>query len=92
MKTLNILIFLLIFNTFILFGYLTSEITGNVVHERVISNLTRVIESRPGGRYYLTADSFSVNKLSARQKAIHAELIENCSVEYDAGDLKIYAC
>jgi len=44
MKTLNILIFLLIFNTFILFGYLTSEITGKVVYERVISNLTRVID------------------------------------------------
>ena len=51
-----------------------------------------MIETRPDRRYYLTADSFSVSKLSARQKAIHDKLIENCSVEYDAGDLKIYSC
>ena len=44
MKTLNVLIFLLIFNTFILLGYLASEFTGKAVYERVISNLTRVID------------------------------------------------
>jgi len=44
MKTLNILIFLLIFNTFILFGYLTSELTGRVTYERVSANLTRAID------------------------------------------------
>ncbi|MFH1710969.1 MAG: thermonuclease family protein [Nanoarchaeota archaeon] len=44
MKTFNVLIFLLIFNTFILLGYLTSESTGKVTYERVISNLTRVID------------------------------------------------
>lgn len=44
MKTLNILIFLLIFNTFILLGYLTSTFTGNVVHDRITGNVTRVID------------------------------------------------
>lgn len=44
MKLLNILVFLLIFNTFILLGYLTSELTGKVVYERVSANLTRVID------------------------------------------------
>jgi len=44
MKTLNVLIFLLIFNTFILLGYLTSEITGKVVYEKITVNLTRVID------------------------------------------------
>ncbi|MFH1710967.1 MAG: hypothetical protein ABH840_01520 [Nanoarchaeota archaeon] len=44
MKLLNVLVFLLIFNTFILLGYLTSEFTGKVTYERVISNLTRVID------------------------------------------------
>ena len=52
----------------------------------------KIIESRPDGKYYLSADSFSVSKLSARQKAIHSKLIENCSVEYSASDLKIYLC
>lgn len=44
MKTLNILFFLLIFNTFILFGYLASELTGKVVYERISVNVTRVID------------------------------------------------
>ncbi len=44
MKVLNILIFLLIFNTFILLGYLTSTFTGNVVHERIIVNISHVID------------------------------------------------
>jgi len=42
MKTLNILIFLLLFNTFILLGYLAT--TGNVTYERITANLTRVID------------------------------------------------
>lgn len=44
MKTLNILIFLLIFNTFILLGFLTSTLTGNVTYERIQVNITRVID------------------------------------------------
>jgi endonuclease YncB( thermonuclease family) len=46
MKILNILIFLLIFNTFILLGYLVSEMktTGNVVLEKIITNMTRAID------------------------------------------------
>ena len=52
----------------------------------------RVIESRPEGKYYLTADSFSESKLSVSQKAIHSRMIENCSVEYSASDLRIYEC
>ncbi len=44
MKTLNILIFLLVFNTFILLGYLASEMTGEVTYERMSVNLTRVID------------------------------------------------
>ncbi len=44
MKTLNILIFLLIFNTFILLGFLTSELTGKIVYERITVNVTRVID------------------------------------------------
>ena len=44
MKLLNILIFLLIFNTFILLGFLASEMTGNVVKSRVLINVTRVID------------------------------------------------
>jgi len=44
MKTLNILVFLLIFNTFILLGYLTSTFTGKVTYERITANLTRVID------------------------------------------------
>lgn len=44
MKTLNVLIFLLIFNTFILLGYISSTITGNVVLERISVNVTRVID------------------------------------------------
>lgn len=45
MKTLNILVFLLIFNTFILLGYLISETktTGKIIYERVSVNITRVI-------------------------------------------------
>lgn len=38
------LAFLLIFNTFILLGFLTSEMAGNVVHETIRVNLTRVID------------------------------------------------
>ncbi len=44
MKTLNILIFLLIFNMFVLLGFLTSEFTGKVVYERVLVNITKVID------------------------------------------------
>lgn len=44
MKALNILIFLLIFNTFILLGYLSSTITGNVTYDRVTVNVSRVID------------------------------------------------
>jgi len=44
MKNLNILVFLLIFNTFILLGYISSTITGNVVQERITGNITRVID------------------------------------------------
>ena len=44
MKTLNILIFLLIFNTFILLGYLSSTITGKATYERISVNVTRVID------------------------------------------------
>lgn len=44
MKVLNVLIFLLIFNTFILLGYLTSEFTGKVTYDRITTNLTRVID------------------------------------------------
>ena len=46
MKTLNILIFLLIFNTFILLGFLASEMnmTGKVVYEKISVNLTRAID------------------------------------------------
>ncbi|MBM3233966.1 thermonuclease family protein [Candidatus Pacearchaeota archaeon] len=46
MKTLNILVFLLIFNTFILLGFLVSEvkITGKVTYERITINVTRVID------------------------------------------------
>ena len=44
MKLLNILIFLLIFNTFILLGYLLSEMTGKAAYERVSVNLTRAID------------------------------------------------
>jgi len=66
MKTLNILIFLLIFNTFILFGYLTSEITGKVVYERVISNLTRVID----GDTVVIADGTHVRMLGINNKML----------------------
>ena len=44
MKFLNVLIFLLIFNTFILLGYITSTFTGKVVYDRVLVNVTRVID------------------------------------------------
>jgi len=44
MKTLNILIFLLIFNTFILLGYLASEMTGKVTYERIMANVTHVVD------------------------------------------------
>ena len=46
MKILNILIFLLIFNTFILLGFLVSEsdITGKAVYERISVNVSRVID------------------------------------------------
>ena len=52
----------------------------------------KIIEDKPDGKYYLTADSFSVSKLSARQKALHDLIIENCSVAYDSSDLNIYLC
>ena len=46
MKLLKILVFLLIFNTFILLGYLISEskITGNITYEKIKVNLTRAID------------------------------------------------
>ena len=44
MKTLNILIFLLIFNTFILFGYLASTMTGKVTYDRITANVTHVVD------------------------------------------------
>jgi endonuclease YncB( thermonuclease family) len=46
MKILNILVFLLIFNTFILLGYLVSEskITGQAINERITVNVSRVID------------------------------------------------
>lgn len=44
MKTLNILIFLLIFNTFILLGFLVSEFTGKVVYERTFANVTHIVD------------------------------------------------
>ncbi|MBU3912468.1 MAG: hypothetical protein KKE50_00085 [Nanoarchaeota archaeon] len=44
MKTLNLLIFLLIFNTFILLGFLISELTGKVFYERISVNITKVID------------------------------------------------
>lgn len=44
MKTLNILIFLLIFNTFILFGYLASTMTGKVTYDRLTANVTHVVD------------------------------------------------
>ncbi len=44
MKTLNVLVFLLIFNTFILLGYIASELTGKVTYERINVNVTRVID------------------------------------------------
>jgi endonuclease YncB( thermonuclease family) len=44
MKSLNILIFLLIFNTFILLGFLASEFTGKVTYERMSVNVTRIVD------------------------------------------------
>lgn len=46
MKTLNILVFLLIFTTLILLGFLVSEtsMTGKVIYDRITVNLTRVID------------------------------------------------
>ena len=46
MKPLKILIFLLIFNTFVLLGYLVSEadITGNVIYEKIKINISQVID------------------------------------------------
>lgn len=44
MKALNVLLILLVFNTFILLGFLVSEMTGNVVKSRVLINVTRVID------------------------------------------------
>ncbi|MCX6748771.1 MAG: hypothetical protein NTZ83_02655 [Candidatus Pacearchaeota archaeon] len=46
MKVLNVLIFLLIFNTFILLRFLVSEadITGKAVYERIAVNMTRAID------------------------------------------------
>lgn len=44
MKTLRILLFLLIFITFILLGYLTSTFTGKVTYDRITGNITRIID------------------------------------------------
>lgn len=44
MKILNVLIFLLIFNTFILLGYISSTMTGNVVSERITGNVTHIVD------------------------------------------------
>jgi endonuclease YncB( thermonuclease family) len=44
LKFLNILAFLLIFNTFILLGFLVSDFTGRTVYERITVNLTRAID------------------------------------------------
>ena len=42
--------------------------------------------------FYVTADSFSVSKLKPYQMDEFGSLAENCSVSYDAQDLKIYYC
>ena len=42
--------------------------------------------------YYVTADSFSISKLGPNQSNKFNILIGNCSVSYDARDLKIYYC
>jgi endonuclease YncB( thermonuclease family) len=44
MKTLNLLVFLLIFNTFIMLGFIASQFTGKVVLERITVNLTRAVD------------------------------------------------
>jgi endonuclease YncB( thermonuclease family) len=44
MKTLNILVFLLIFTTLILLGFLTSTFTGKVTYERISVNVTHVVD------------------------------------------------
>jgi len=44
MKALNILCFLLVLNTFILLGFLFSQTTGNIIYEKISTNLIRVID------------------------------------------------
>lgn len=44
MKLIRILIILLVFNTLILAGYLTSQMTGNGISERISINVSRVID------------------------------------------------
>ncbi|MBI2630367.1 thermonuclease family protein [Candidatus Pacearchaeota archaeon] len=44
MKKLNILIFILIFNTFILLGYLVSYSNENTTNKRITANITEVID------------------------------------------------
>lgn len=42
--------------------------------------------------YYITADSFSANKLNEKQASIFNKTKENCNVIYSANDLRIFEC
>jgi len=42
--------------------------------------------------FCITADSFSLSKLKPSQSSTFDKLIENCSIPYEAQDLKVYYC
>jgi len=46
----------------------------------------------PKRQYYVTADYFSFVKLKGSQRDNFNNLVENCSLEYGSGDLRIFYC
>ncbi|MFA4953083.1 MAG: glycosyltransferase family 39 protein [Candidatus Pacearchaeota archaeon] len=52
----------------------------------------QIITKRPSGKYYVTGDYYSLNKLKPFQRENFNKIIEGCSVSYENKDLKIYWC